>query len=178
MAQREIPDECKSVWQRLHEADVLFNRAQYELFTNCRESIVDLLRIAFRDSSQYQLAFRVASLLNDPEQKKTLFPEFLGLACQPSYVPTILAARKAALSLSKEWLLANIEVEAEQVLNWSDDWEFRRFLELCSLIDTELTIRNAKRATASENSDIREAGEDFLKDPSPVSIRKAIKHEE
>ncbi|SRR5712692_1943200 len=162
-------DDCKLIWQRLLEADAEVWRAQNELFTRCQPNLIEILRAGLHSPNERQTAFRVASLIHDGEQRKALFTDFLRLACEPTYVPTITAARRAILSLPREWVLEKVEVEAAKVLDWDDDWIHRRFLELCSLLDRDLTMRAARKAATHQNPDIKEAGDDFMNNPNPVS---------
>jgi hypothetical protein len=163
------PDDCKLIWRRLLEADAEVLRAQNELFTRCRATLIDILQAGLYAPNERRTAFRIASLIYDSEQRKPLFPVFLRLACEPTHVPDITAARRAILSLPRAWVLEKIEIEAANLLDWDDDWIHRRFLELCSLLDRDLTIRAAQKASTHQNPGIKEAGEDFLSNPSPIS---------
>jgi hypothetical protein len=51
--------------------------------------------------------------------------------------------------------------------------EYRPLLELYSLFDRDLTVRLARRAAAHDDTDIKEAGEDFLVNPAPFATRLA-----
>ncbi len=170
MEDRAPSDECKLIWQRLLEAEVELLLAQHELFTRCQPALIQILRASLHSPKERQTAFRIASLIYDSEQRKALFTDFLQLACEPTYVPTIIAARRAILSLPRDWVLEKIEIEAANLLDWDDDWLQRRFLELCSLLDRDLTIRAARKAATHQNPDIKEAGEDFLGNPNPISL--------
>jgi hypothetical protein len=88
------------------------------------------------------------------------------LACQPTYVPRIVAGRQSVLAMPRDWVLENIERVAEEVLDLSDEWEYRRLLELADLIDAGLVHRLAALGLRSDDSDVREAAEDFWVDPS------------
>jgi len=169
MEDSDPPADCKLIWQRLLEADAEVSRAQNELFTRCRATLIDILRAGLYTPDERRTAFRIASLIYDSEQRKPLFPVFLRLACEPTNISDITAARCAILSLPRAWVLEKIEIEAANLLDWDDDWIHRRFLELCSLLDRDLTIRSARKAVTHQNPDIKEAGEDFLSSPNPIS---------
>jgi hypothetical protein len=169
MTKTEPSDGCHSIWQRLILADAELLQAQDDLFIHCKRTLIELLRAGLNEPRERRVAFRIASLIPDVEQRKALFPTFLALACQPTYGPTIFAARDAILSFPHDWLLANMESEAGGLLDWDDAWEYRRFLELCSLIDSAMTVRIAQKATTHQNPEIRDAGEDFLNNPNPVA---------
>lgn len=121
--------DCKLIWQQLVDAEKEYSKAQYNLFAHCKGTLIELLRSGLHKPSERLVAFKIVSLLQDVEQRKTLFPDFFALACQATYVPTIVSAREAIRSLPHDWVLAHIEAEAARILNWDDDWEYRRFLE-------------------------------------------------
>ena len=70
--------------------------------------------------------------------------------------------REAILTLPHDWVIQNIEQLAEPLLADGTDDEYRRFLELYYELDKSLTLKLARRASQHKNSDIREAGEDFI----------------
>jgi hypothetical protein len=129
-----------------------------ELFSECRPAIVELVRRGLdRDRVT---ALGVAALLSI-EERRQLFRELLSLASfEHGFIGKV---RELILSLSHEWLLANIERETESLLQNGTDEEYRRLLELYSEIDQSLTIRLAQRAAAHNDGEIREVGEYFLK---------------
>jgi hypothetical protein len=170
------PADCQALWQELLDADQKLHQAQNDLFTHCQSTLVELIRAGLDSPQQRRVAFRIASLIYDTEQRKVLFRDFLALACQPSYIPTVISAREAILPLPRDWVRSNIEREAAEILDWDDGWEHPRYLELCTLIDKDLTIRAAQKAAKHEDPDIREAGEQFLKDPNPVAGPEKLKH--
>ena len=55
-------------------------------------------------------------------------------ACQPTYVPKIVQGREAVLALPRDWVIANIERVASNGLDLANYWEYRRLLELYSLL--------------------------------------------
>ena len=75
---------------------------------------------------------------------------------------SIEAVRDLILSLPRDWVINDIEREAEPLLQKGDYDEHRRFLELYELLDADMTQRLARRAAANPDPDIREAGEDHL----------------
>src|SRR5688572_9900968 len=82
-------------------------------------------------------------------------------ACQCTYVPKIVAGRDQVLAMPRTWVLEHIERVAVERLNLSDDWEFRRLLELAQLLDLELVRRLVSLAMGSTKPDVVEAAEDF-----------------
>ena len=161
-------EECKAAWKRLVEADAAAYVAQYELFTTCGDSILEIVRAGFINPEERTTAFRIAALLKD-EQREALLPDLVSLACEPTYAPTIINARRAILALPKEWVLKHMAPSIERILKSEDDWEYRRLLELCSLLNRDLTLKIATIAASHQNPDIREAGTDFLQNPQPLA---------
>lgn len=161
-------EECKAAWKKLVAADAAAYVAQYELFTTCGDSILEIVRAGFIDPRERTTAFRIAGLLKE-EQRKALLPDLVSLACEPTSFPTIINARRAILALPKEWVLKHMDPSIERILKSEDDWEYRRLLELCSLLNRDLTLKIATIAASHQNPDIRESGTDFLQNPEPVS---------
>jgi hypothetical protein len=79
----------------------------------------------------------------------------------PAVHASIDEGRRAVLGFPHSWLVEHIQSVARESLNLSDYWEFRRFLELVSLIDVELVAGIAAIGLDSSDFDIREAAEDF-----------------
>src|SRR2546423_3450706 len=161
---------CKAKWRRLLQAELACKKAQDDLFTTCQDSLLELLHNAFSAQSTFEraTAFRVTALIWDVDRRKEFFGDFLRLACQPTNPADIVSGRKAIYDLPRDWVLASIELNATKLLDLNDDWEFRRFLELCSTLDRELTLRVASRSAGHENREIRDAAEDFLSHRPPT----------
>ena len=58
-------------------------------------------------------------------------------------------------------MLERIEGIADRTLNYDDDWEYRRLLELYERLDANLLSRLVSRGIESPNADIAEAAQDF-----------------
>ena len=82
-------------------------------------------------------------------------------ACQASYTPNISKARDNILELPKKWVLDNIHPIATEVLSLSDEWEYRRLLELYQMLDKELLTKLITIGLKSNNPEIKEAAYDF-----------------
>ena len=159
-----LRDQCKAAWTKLVAADAAAYAAQYELFSICGDSILEIVRAGLHDPKERTTAFRIADLLKE-EQRKALLPDLISLACEPTYAPTIINARRAILALPKEWVLKHMDPSIERILKSDDDWAYRRLLELCSLLNRDLTLKIAAIAASHEHPDIKEAGIDFLDNP-------------
>ena len=82
-------------------------------------------------------------------------------ACQATGASKILQGRRAVLELDRTFVLGNIENVARASLNLDDYWEYRRLLELCSLLDPQITQRIAGWGIGHHDPDVREAALDF-----------------
>jgi hypothetical protein len=155
-------DIDQELWRHFVQAEQSFLSARTRLTTS--PSAVALIRAGLARPSERSAALDAAALL-PTDKKRDLFGDVLALA---SFVHGgIGAARAIILSLPHDWLLANIEQYAEPLLAYEDDEEYRRLLELYSLIDRDLTLKLARRAAEHADPDIKEAGEDFLANPDP-----------
>jgi len=146
-------DIDQELWRHFVQAEQSFLSARTRLTTS--PSAVALIRAGLARPSERSAALDAAALL-PTDKKRDLFVH-----------GGIGAARAIILSLPHDWLLANIEQYAEPLLAYEDDEEYRRLLELYSLIDRDLTLKLARRAAEHADPDIKEAGEDFLANPDP-----------
>jgi hypothetical protein len=85
----------------------------------------------------------------------------LELACQPQNTMNIDLGRRALVGLPREWLLSCIEERAAARLSLNEEWEYRRYLEACCFIDTQLAERVAALGLGSDAADVREAAREF-----------------
>ncbi|HEY7330174.1 MAG TPA: hypothetical protein VH592_21230 [Gemmataceae bacterium] len=85
----------------------------------------------------------------------------VSLACEPSSVPRITQGRAEVLAMPRSWVLALIEQVAYETLDLTDEWEYRRLLELFQQLNSSLVQRLIAHGLNSPDADIREAAEDF-----------------
>lgn len=104
--------------------------------------------------------FAAVAALPAPQADRVI-AEILSCACQATHASPIELGRDAAASLPRPWLLKRIEGIADRTLNYDDDWEYRRLLELYERLDAGLLSRLASSGIASPNDDIAEAAQDF-----------------
>jgi hypothetical protein len=94
------------------------------------------------------------------EERQQLFDDLVALATVGH--ADIVLCRQAILSLPRDWVVANIENVAEPFLKSGTYEEYRRLLELYSILHPDLAQKLAARAASNTDPDIREAGEDFI----------------
>lgn len=88
----------------------------------------------------------------------------LELACQPQNASLIVVGRSRVLELPREWVLDHIEQVAMAALDLSDDWEYRRLLELAEMLDPGLLQRFVSLGLGNPDPDVHEVAEDFKRD--------------
>lgn len=159
--------ESKKKWEQLLDVQRSAKDIRRELFETDLGQVLGLIRENLRKPNpEREFAFEVARSL-PLESRQKLLSDFIELACEPSHVPTLEQARGLILTLPRKWTVDQIETMAEPFLQSSDDWVYRRLLELFALLDRELTLRLARRAAKHPNPEIRAAGSEFLQSPVP-----------
>lgn len=121
---------------------------------------------AFLDAISPEVAADLSAVTALPApQADRVVSEILSCACQATHASLIELGREAAASLPRQWLLEQIERVADRTLNYDDDWEYRRLLELYKRLDDALLSRLVLRGVNSQNSEIAEAAGDFSPRP-------------
>ncbi len=149
------------LWDRLVDAELKSSEAFHAFFSDGVNRVPSMRR-GLRGGTGgmgQAAAIRFFPYLTLAERKE-LFPDLVILASVGH--GSIQAVRDLILSLPRDWVIERIEREAEPLLQQGDYEEYRRFLELYELLDADMTQRLARRAAASPDPDIREAGEDHL----------------
>jgi hypothetical protein len=87
--------------------------------------------------------------------------EAVELACKPQNASRIVTGRKQVLAMPRQWVLERIENVAAESLDISDEWEYRRLLELAAILDAALLQRVVALGLGCDDPEIQEAAEDF-----------------
>jgi len=151
--------EDMDLWQLVVTREWDYIQSRQAFLNSCTDRVA-MLQKALRNPKERGTALRLLFYLTLPERQH-LFNDLLDLASVSH--SDIELCREVILSLSKNWLLSNIENSAEELLDEGTDEEYRRLLELYINIDEHLTERLVQRALNHDDADIREAGEDFQK---------------
>ncbi|HWE62855.1 MAG TPA: hypothetical protein VHB98_14160 [Chloroflexota bacterium] len=146
------------LWQQVTDSYNGYIAARKRLFQQ-GPARVALVRAGLRNPAQRGAALDVAALLPAEEVQQVL-EELLALASTVHGFTE--AARAIILRLPQDWLCANIPSYAEAILAHDDYEEYRGLLALYAAIDRTLAEQLAHRAAVHADSDIREAGNDFL----------------
>lgn len=123
-----------------------------------RNDLVDLVRSGLGDPLERAAALDIARLLRD-EQKRELFPDLVALSTTAHGLTD--DAIEIMTSLSKDWIISNIQPLMESILSNASDEEYRMALRIYAGLSTSLARDLAIRAMNHPDPDIREAGEDW-----------------
>lgn len=159
-----ISSEDESRWRTLIECHRAFVLARMELRQK-GASPVELVARGLQDPSERATALDMLKTLSEEDQKR-LFPEVLALAAYGHGLTD--EAIRAIHALPKGWVLENVEASAEPLLREGTYEEYRMLLRIYAELSIDLARALALRALASEDPDIREAGEDFQQAHPPV----------
>jgi hypothetical protein len=98
------------------------------------------------------------------EENEIILRDSLLYACQASGAPAIIKGRKKIFALPRQWVIDNIHKIAQEILNLSDEWEYRRLLEIYKELDEELLKMLIAIGLENSNEEVRETANDFLCD--------------
>ena len=75
--------------------------------------------------------------------------------------PIEIGRKKIGEIANREWLVKHFMESADEDINYSDDWEYRRLMELVMLHVPELKEEVLVRGKDSENEEVREVVEEY-----------------
>jgi hypothetical protein len=154
----ELHNREHPLWRRFVEAENELISARMALFASCRPYLVDIVRDGLFTGDRVA-ALEVATLLDEGERQQLIGP-LLALASLGNGLSGMV--KRVLSSLSREWLIANIEPAAEPILSDGTADEFLYLLDLCQQIDSGLAMKLARRAAAHQDSAIRKLGTAYL----------------
>ncbi|MCM1222929.1 MAG: hypothetical protein NC548_51605 [Lachnospiraceae bacterium] len=82
-------------------------------------------------------------------------------ACIGQNLAPIELGRRKIMELDHQWLVEHFIEVADTCINYSDEWEYRRLVELTVLCVPELKLIVLDRGRNSANEEIREVVADF-----------------
>ena len=93
--------------------------------------------------------------------KYKILKMFVEWACQSQNIGAIELGREKVSSFDKRFLKEHLINVAKYTLDLSDEWEYRRFVELVMAAIPDLKDKVVEMGMLSDNEDIREAADDY-----------------
>ena len=152
-----MSDQRASQWKSLVDAHRYFRHELVDFVRDWDESSERIVKAGL--GSEIRVALAVIRTL-PADRAIRLLPDLLYHA--RSVHGHLEAVRETVLSISRDRLLKEIETAAQPLLATGDDEDYRRFLELYLMIDSQLALRLARTAANASDANIRDVGEDFL----------------
>ncbi|MBR8832841.1 MAG: hypothetical protein DSM106950_02055 [Stigonema ocellatum SAG 48.90 = DSM 106950] len=156
MTETQYYQQDTDLWHQLIDQEKTYLSTRKNFLNS--PSKVELIRKALQNPLERGTALKIINYLTQDE-RQSLFNELMKLASVGH--SDIELVRHAIASFDKNWLLENIENQAESLLENGTDEEYRRLLELYIQLDDKLTQRLATKALQHPDIDIQEVGEDF-----------------
>lgn len=109
-----------------------------------------------------ELYFDADAIMNESnEVAEKIVSSLLFWACNPTNVSPILTARKCLTQFPVEWISDKIKTVVTTTIDISDDWDYRRLLELSELISNDMLSWSLNLMKDSDDDEIKEAISDF-----------------
>ena len=89
------------------------------------------------------------------------FRAAIQLACQSQNAGRIQAGRQQVMSWRRAWVVARMEQIAAESLDLSDSWQYRRLLELATLLDAQLLQAIVNLGVGMVDGEVLEAAQDY-----------------
>jgi len=96
----------------------------------------------------------------DPKTAGLLVSKILDFACKSTNTANITSARRIIKRAPKSWLDAHLTAIAIRALDLSDEWEYRRFLEVLHIIESPLFANFREMGLNSPAAELREIASD------------------
>jgi hypothetical protein len=151
----------ETIWQQLLECQASTDGVVRTLFEESVSPITFIKTKLRRGSTPQDISLALALLATYPDLDATqVFPELVDRCVSLRYSSRTWSI---ILRMPRRWVISNIEAVAESFLPSFDRLEYSMLLGLYEELDYELARRLALRASASDDFDIKEVGEDFFK---------------
>jgi hypothetical protein len=162
--------ECEEKWHRWLEGEKLSEELEQMCLSSCSTVVTSFFRAELKEKGGKAILLRM--VLNLPvEYRQELLPELLRLACDASYVPTIVKCREILQTLPRKWVVERFEAAAVPLIEPAEEWVFRRLLEVAAILDANLLKAVATRASAHADPEIRRIAQEFLDPAGPAGGR-------
>jgi hypothetical protein len=110
-------------------------------------------------TSVYNNGFKITKLESSAGLKILIV--LIRYACQGQNIGPIMLARKQIKMIPQDWLHEYIPKAANDCINFDDEWEYRRLLELIDEAVPSLLKWAVEQGGNSLNEETREASQDF-----------------
>jgi hypothetical protein len=158
-ADRRLWEECLN-----KRSDLL---QSYQRLLEKAKDKVAVVRNGLGTTGGRDCALSIMAILESSEQQ-SLFDAVLRVACD--HHRFVGQARAVILTMPRQWVLENITRYGDALLLQADHDMWRRFLELCEVLDTSVLKRFAERASKSADPDAARAGRGFLARAAPGGV--------
>ena len=109
-----------------------------------------------------EIYFNADEIKNSSEEiSSAIVGELVGWACKPQNIMPISIARDCLKQFPVEWVSSKMKQTALKSIDITDDWDYRRLLELSEMISLDLLKWAITLGEKSDNSDILEAADDY-----------------
>lgn len=160
-----MKDRCQDLYLPDAESwSFFFDRVGATLFGSEYKSGLELASVVERpDERECETLFqpRVGHSRSPGDPLLESFRSSIALACQSMSVSCTEQGRSQVLALPRAWVLEHIENVATSGLDLSDFRQYRRLLELASLLDGRLLQRIVSLGLHHPDVDVRDAAEGF-----------------
>lgn len=108
----------------------------------------------------YDNCDRILEISTDAQNR--ILQYLIECSCQGQNIAPIQLARKQLRDIPSEWMKEKIPVIAEVVIDFDDEWEFRRLSEVIEEFIPQLSHWLISKVEDSNNDEIHEAVIDYL----------------
>ncbi len=112
------------------------------------------------DGFSYAEVMHLHNYSNDMAER--VLEELIGAACLAQNTTIINIGRKMINEIDKQWLKEHFIASSEKVVDYDDEWDYRRLVELTVLVIPSLKQEILNKGYNSENEEIREVIEDYI----------------
>lgn len=122
------------------------------------EMIADEINMA----ANKEIFFKPDEIMKEPDNiSAEIISKLVSFACQGQNILPITIARDCLKQFPADWVSERIKETAFNSIDITDEWEYRRLLELSKIISPELLRWAVSLGENSDAPDIAEAAEDF-----------------
>lgn len=152
-------DNDEALWRRLVAHNKASVDASEALLRDARSAVQIVRRGLHGDVIEAMTSLGLLLRMKESD-RMALFGEVLPFCLRARFAPT---ARQVILSLPREWVVANIVAASESLLEKADHLDYLMMISLYRDVDLSLACQLAHKAAESNDYDVREVGEAWLR---------------